>query len=97
MLCVDCAAPTLTGLTGTLGTWDMLAHRLVELEMDGELPKYKALVEAIGCDEICWALALANELDQYSFDPKVRDPEEVAEERLFRLLPPEEVNLLTPV
>ena len=26
----------------------------------------------------------------------MRDPEEVAEDRLFRLLPPEEVDLLTP-
>ena len=96
VLCVDCAAPALIGLSGRMGTWDMLAHRLAELGMDGDLPKYKAVLEATGCDEISWALALADELEQYSFDPKVRDPEEVAEERLFRLLPPEEVDLLTP-
>ena len=96
VLCVDCAAPSLIGLSGRMGTWDMLAHRLAEVELDGELPKYKAVLEATGCDEISWALALADELEQYSFDPKVRDPEDVAEDRLFRLLSPEEVDLLTP-
>lgn len=94
--CVDCAAPALTGLTGTMGTWDMLAHRLAELEVDGELPKYKALVEAVGCDDICLALSLADGLDQYAFDPKVREPEDVARAALGIMLPDEEIKLLTP-
>ena len=94
--CLDCAAPALVGLSGRLGTWDMLAHRLAELEVDDELPKYKALVEATGCDEIRWALALSDSVEQYAYDPKVREPEDVARAALETMLPKDEIELLKP-
>ena len=78
VLCVDCAAPALTGLSGTMATLDMLAHRLTYLTVDGEMPKYKALLEATGCDDIRWALALADGLNQYSFSPNLLEPEDAA-------------------
>ncbi len=78
VLCVDCAAPALTGLSGTIATLDMLAHRLTYLTVDGEMPKYKALLEATGCDDIRWALALADGLDQYTFSPNLLEPEDAA-------------------
>ena len=96
VLCLDCAAPALVGLSGRLGTWDMLAHRLAELEVDDELSKYKALVEATGCDEICWALALSDSVEQYAFDPKIREPEDVARAALETMLPKDEIELLKP-
>ncbi|MDE6590336.1 MAG: antirestriction protein ArdA, partial [Oscillospiraceae bacterium] len=96
VLCLDCAAPALTGLTGTIGTWDMLAHRLAELEVDGELLKYKALVEATGCDDICQALSLADELDQYMLDPKCHTPEEVARGAINMTVPRREIESLLP-
>lgn len=78
VLCVDCAAPALTGLSGAMATLDMLAHRLTYLTVDGEMPKYKALLEATGCDDIRWALALADGLNQYSFSPNLLEPEDAA-------------------
>ena len=94
--CLDCAAPALIGLSGRLGTWDMLAHRLAELEVDGELPKYKAVLDTTGCDDICWALSLADELDQYMLDPKCRTPEEVAESAINFTVPQREIPALLP-
>lgn len=78
VLCVDCAAPALTGLSGSMSTLDMLAHRLTYLTVDGEMPKYKALLEATGCDDIRRALALADGLNQYSFSPNLLEPEDAA-------------------
>ena len=94
--CLDCAAPALIGLSGTMATWDLLAHRLAELEVDGELPKYKAVLEAIDCDDICWALSLADGLDQYMLDPKERTPEEVARGVINMTVPRHEIETLLP-
>lgn len=96
VLCVDCAAPALTGLSGVMATLDMLAHRLTYLTVDGEMPKYKALLEATGCDDIRWALALADGLDQYTFSPDLLEQEDVAMECLKTMLPDNEVKLLAP-
>ena len=94
--CVDCAAPALTGLTAMRSTLDMLARRLAELELDGDLTKYKAVLEATGCDDISQALALADDLDRYSFDPEPREPDEVASGYLKGLLPEEDLAVLLP-
>lgn len=94
--CVDCAAPALNGLTAMRSTLDQLAFRLAELEVDGELAKYKAVLAATGCDDIARALALADELDQYAFDPEPREPDEVASGHLKGLLPEEELAALLP-
>ncbi len=94
--CVDCAAPALIGLTGTVGTWDTLAHRLTYLTVDGEMPKYKAVLEATECADPVQALALADELDQYAFSPRITEYEDVARERLAAGLSSEDVALLLP-
>ena len=94
--CADCAAPSLNGQTAMLSTLDLLAHRLAELEVDGELAKCKAVLEAVRCDDVTQALALADELDQYAFDPEVLEPDEVASGRLRELLPEEELAALLP-
>ena len=82
--CLDCAAPSLIGLTAMVSTLDMLARRLTEL--DGELTKYKAVLEATGYEDISLALTLADELDRYRFDPEPREPDEVAAGHLKGLL-----------
>ena len=69
-----------------VSTLDMLARRLTELELDGELTKYKAVLEATGCEDISRALTLADELDRYRFDPEPREPDEVAIGHLKGLL-----------
>lgn len=94
--CVDSAAPGLIGQTAMVSTLDMLARRLTELELDGELTKYKAVLAATGCEDIPQALALADELDRYRFDPEPREPDEVAAGHLKGLLPEEELAALLP-
>lgn len=94
--CLDCAAPSLIGLTAMVSTLDMLARRLTELELDGELTKYKAVLAATGCEDIPQALALADELDRYRFDPEPREPDEVASGHLKGLLPEDELTVLLP-
>ncbi len=93
--CVDCAAPSLIGLTSTIGTWDMLAHQLTYLTVDGELTKYKAVLTAIHCDDPNRALALVDELEQYTLSPQILEYEDVAKERLAAVLPTEEVDLIS--
>ena len=92
--CVDCAAPALNGLTAMRSTLDMLARRLAELELDGDLTRYKAVLEATGCDDISQALALADDLDRYRFDPEPREPDEVASGHLKGLLSEEDLAAL---
>ena len=94
--CVDSAAPGLIGQTAMVSTLDMLARRLTELELDGELTKYKAVLAATGCEDIPQALALADELDRYRFDPEPREPDEVASGHLKGLLPEDELTVLLP-
>ncbi len=94
--CVDCTAPALNGLTAMRSTLDMLARRLAELEVDGELTKYKAVLAATGCENIAQALVLADELDQYIFDPDLLEPDEVAGVKLDQLLGDDMVKLLLP-
>lgn len=94
--CVDCAAPVLNGLTAMRSTLDQLARRLAELELDGELAKYKAVLAATGCDDVARALTLADELDHYSFDPELLEPDEVASGYLKGLLPKKELAALLP-
>ena len=96
VLCVDCAAPALTGLSGTMRTMDQLAHQLTYLTVNGGLPKYKAVLDATGCDEVNWALDLADQLDQYSLSPELREMDEVAGARLDQLLPDDVFKALLP-
>ena len=96
VVCLDCAAPALTGLSGTLDTWDMLAHRLTSLTVNGELTKYKAVLDAVRCDELGRALNLVDELDQYTFSPELYVPDEAAIAHLKGLLPEQEARCLLP-
>ena len=96
VLCVDCAAPALTDLSGTMRTMDLLAHQLTYLTVNGGLAKYKAVLDATGCDEVGRALELINELDQYSLSPELREMDEVAGARLDQLLPDDVCKALLP-
>lgn len=96
VLCIDCAAPGLIGSSGGMEQMDQLAHRLTYLTADGELPKYKALLTAVGCNAVGWALDLAGELDEYDFFPDVLEPDEAAGAKLERLLPADVSKMLMP-
>lgn len=55
-----------------------LSQCLSELDARGEMPKYKALLAAMGCNEIGQAITLAGTLDEYIFDPETSGLEDVA-------------------
>lgn len=92
---VDCAAPSLIGLTAGMETVDLLARRLAGMEPQ-ELTAYKALLEATDCKDLSDAGLLADTLGNYIFTPSLNSPEEVAEEELGVILCEESVPQLIP-
>lgn len=93
--CVDCAAPSLIGLTVGMESMDLLARRLAGMEPQ-ELTAYKALLEAVDCKDLSDAGLLADSLDNYIFRPSFNSPEEVAEEELGVILCEESIPQLIP-
>ena len=76
-------------------TVDLLARRLAGMEPQ-ELTAYKALLEAVNCEDLFDAERLAGTLDKYIFAPSLNSPEEVAEEELGVTLCEESVPQLIP-
>ena len=93
--CVDCAAPSLIGLTVGMESMNLLARRLAGMGPQ-ELTAYKALLEATDCKDLSDAGLLADTLGNYIFTPSLNSPEEVAEEELGVILCEESVPQLIP-
>lgn len=93
--CVDCAAPSLIGLTAGMESMNLLARRLVGMEPQ-ELTAYKALLGAVDCKDISDAGLLADTLDKYIFSSALNSPEEVAEEELGVILCEDTISQLIP-
>ena len=55
-----------------------LAQRLQELDVEGKLTAYKALLEHFDCQDISQAVSLADTVDEYIFQPQTSSPEDVA-------------------
>ena len=58
------------------------AQTVKEIQDAGELTKFKAVVTAKGCATISEALQIADQLDQYIFEPKVSTAEDVARDEI---------------
>ena len=83
--CLDCAVPSLIGLTGGMETVDLLARWLAN--MNGkDLCKFKALVEAVCCRDLSQVEHLLSTLEEYLFSPEYRTPAEAAEGELAIML-----------
>ena len=93
--CVDCAAPSLIGLSAGMETVDLLARRLAGLEPKA-LSTYKALLEATDCKDLQGAEALMDSLDEYIFSPQYSSPIEVAKGELSAVLRDEDAATLIP-
>ncbi len=93
--CVDCAAPSLIGLSAGMETVDLLARRLAGLEPKA-LSTYKALLEATDCKDLQSAEALIDSLDEYIFSPKYSSPIEMARGELSVILCDEDAAFLAP-
>ena len=93
--CVDCAAPSLIGLSGGMETVDLLARRLAGLEPK-VMTAYKALLETAGCEDLQSAETLIDSLDEYIFSPQYSSPIEVAKGELSVVLCDEDAATLIP-
>lgn len=62
---------------------NLLASRIRELEHDGELPKFKAIVELGLCPDIDQALDITQNLDCYDFYPELSSMEEYAKQEFI--------------
>lgn len=82
--CLDCAVPSLVGLSGGMEAVDLLARKLAGMEPK-ELTVYKALLEATDCYDLQIATLLVDTLDQYILSPQFSSPVEVAREEIDTL------------
>lgn len=86
--CLDCRAPVLSdavSYSGDIHAVNRLARRLAD--MDGkDLCKFKALAEAVCCQDLSQAERLLSTLEEYIFSPEYRTPAEAAEGELALML-----------
>lgn len=73
--------------------WD---HHTQAIQNATSIDNHIGITEATGCDEIGWVLDLADDLEHYSFDPTLRDREDVATGNLPLLLTKTELELILP-
>lgn len=66
-----------------IGKMNELASRLSELGKNGQLPKFKAALEAANCSDIDEALDLTHNLDCFDFYPDLISPEDYAKQRFL--------------
>lgn len=95
----DCAIPGLNHelyLNGETPQIVELSQRLSELDAQGELPKYKAILAANDCPELSEMIALAQGVDAYFFEPQTRSPEDVARGELGLVLCGQDAETLLP-
>ena len=73
-----------------------LAEKLRQLDADGKLMKYKAILAATDCQEVADAVALAETVDEYMLLPEVRTLEEAAVDDLRISIDPITMGRLQP-
>lgn len=96
--CLDCRVPSLTQAASDaqdIQEVNDLARTLESLPTE-KLPAYKALLEAVDCQDIQSAQRLADTLDGYTFSPQLSSPAEAAKEELSRLMPEDKAEHLIP-
>lgn len=67
---------------GGLDTLNELAMRVRQLDTDGRLNLYKAVLHAADCHDVDSAIQFADGIDEFVIDPEQRTPEEVAQDEL---------------
>ena len=73
-----------------------LAERLQKLDAAGEMPKYKAILEAEDGQSLFLMLSFAEKMDKYLFTPQASSPADVAQEKLKVLMGDEDAETLMP-
>lgn len=73
-----------------------LSQRLSELDAQGQLTKYKAILAANDFGDLTRALSLASEVDAHFFEPKISSPEDVARDELRVVICDKDAETLIP-
>ena len=79
-----------------IGQLNELSKIIKCLETSGELPKLKAVLHAVNCDDASTAIDIAEDLDAYIYEPEKRSAKDVALEDLRCTVDEPTLSLLLP-
>lgn len=98
--CEDTAIPEMWTFTDMaydgMEQLNRFARCLEELDMNGELVKFKAVAQQLQLSRLEEAIALTGHLDEYSFEPEIHSPRELARDELGVITGEKECKLLLP-
>lgn len=98
--CEDTAMPEMWSFTDMaydgMEQLNRFARCLEELDMNGELVKFKAVAQQLQLSRLEEAIALTGHLDEYSFEPDIYSPRELARDELSVIAGEKEGKLLLP-
>lgn len=98
--CEDTAVPEMWSFTDMaydgMEQVNRFARCLEELDMNGELVKFKAVAQQLQLSRLEEAIALTGHLDEYSFKPEIHSPRELARDELGVITGEKECKLLLP-
>ena len=98
--CEDTAMPEMWTFTDMaydgMEQVNRFARCLEELDMNGELVKFKAVAQQLQLSRLEDAIALTGRLDEYSFEPEIHSPRELAKDELGVIAGEKEGKLLLP-
>lgn len=98
--CEDTAVPEMWSFTDLaydgMEQLNRFARCLEELDMNGELVKFKAIAQQLQLSRLEEAIALTGHLDEYSFEPEIYSPRELARDELSVIAGEKEGKLLLP-
>ena len=95
----DCSIPGMkqeTYLDGEIQQAIELAQCLSELDGQGKLTKYKALLAAEDCSNLSRMISLAGAVDEYILEPQISSPEDLAREELGVIVCSQDAETLLP-
>ena len=81
---------------GEIPQINKLAQYLRELDRQGQLPKYKAILETNGCEGLAQMIALSGKVDEYILEPRTSSPEDLAREELRVVVSSPDAETLLP-
>lgn len=98
--CEDTAMPEMWSFTDLaydgMERLNQFAQCLEDLDMNGELVKFKAVAQQMQLSRLEDAVALTGHLDEYSFEPEIHSPRELARDELGVITGEKECKLLLP-
>lgn len=95
--CLDCAVPWAREWMEDeedLGTIQPFAEELDQLQRQGQLPKYKALLLASRCEDLWDALEMADSMQNMVFTPSILSSQDAALAKLQTIFDADNLNIL---